>query len=142
MPAAVSYPGVYPIEGQSGARAVPAASTSVTVFVGMADRGRFERPTQVFDLRQYQAEFGETSVGEMADQVRQYFVNGGGEAWIMRIAKDPRQASVRLRDLASSTDAGTLKITARSPRAITACWATCCASRWTTRRQARSAPST
>jgi phage tail sheath protein FI len=113
MPAAVSYPGVYPIEGQSGARAVPAASTSVTVFVGMADRGRFERPTQVFDLRQYQAEFGETSVGEMADQVRQYFVNGGGEAWIMRIAKDPRQASVRLRDLASSTDAGTLKITAR-----------------------------
>lgn len=112
MPAAVSYPGVYPIEGQSGARAVPAASTSVTVFVGMTDRGRFESPTQVFDLRRYQAEFGATSAGEMADQVQQYFVNGGGEAWIMRIAKDPRQASVRLRDIASAP-ADTLRLTAR-----------------------------
>jgi phage tail sheath protein FI len=112
MPAAVSYPGVYVLEEESGARAVPAASTSLTVFVGMADKGPFERPTQVLGLAQYQALFGATSSGEMADQVQQFYVNGGGEAWIMRTALGAQRASVMLRD---SAGVDTLRLTARDP---------------------------
>lgn len=114
MPAIVSYPGVYVVEEGSGARAIPAASTSTTVFVGMADKGPFEVPTQVLGLPAYERLFGATSLGEMADQVRQYFVNGGGEAWILRTALNAQRASVVLR---SFGNADTLRLTARDPGA-------------------------
>lgn len=112
MPAVVSYPGVYVLEEESGARAIPAASTSLTVFVGMADKGPFEVPTQVLGLPAYEAKFGATSRGEMADQVRQFFVNGGGEAWIFRTALNAQHASVVLRDGAAGD---VLRLTARDP---------------------------
>jgi phage tail sheath protein FI len=115
MPAIVSYPGVYVLEEESGARAIAAASTSLTVFVGMADKGPFETPTQVLGLPGYERLFGTTSRGEMADQVRQYFVNGGGEAWIMRTALNAQRASVVLRTFAN---AATLRLTARDPGAV------------------------
>jgi len=114
MPAIVSYPGVYVLEEESGARAIAAASTSLTVFVGMADKGPFEAPTQVLGLPAYERLFGATSRGEMADQVRQYFVNGGGEAWIMRTALNAQRASVVLRTFGN---ADTLRLTARDPGA-------------------------
>jgi len=114
MPAIVSYPGVYVVEESSGARAIPAASTSTTVFVGMADKGPFEVPTQVLGLPAYERLFGATSLGEMADQVRQYFVNGGGEAWILRTALNAQRASVVLRTFGN---ADTLRLTARDPGA-------------------------
>lgn len=112
MPAIVSYPGVYVVEESSGARAIPAASTSLTVFVGMADKGPFEAPTQVLGLSAYERLFGATSRGEMADQVRQYFVNGGGEAWILRTALNAQRASVVLRTFGNTN---TLRLTARDP---------------------------
>jgi phage tail sheath protein FI len=112
MPAIVSYPGVYVIEESSGARAIPAASTSTTVFVGMADKGPFEVPTKVLNLQSYEALFGATSQGEMADQVRQYFINGGAEAWILRTALGARRASVLLQTTAGGP---LLRLTARDP---------------------------
>ena len=114
MPAIVSYPGVYVVEEQSGARAIPSASTSLTVFVGMADKGPFEVPTQVLGLPAYERLFGATSRGEMADQVRQYFMNGGSEAWILRTALNAARASVALR---SFGNVDTLRLTATDPGA-------------------------
>lgn len=112
MPAIVSYPGVYLVEHESGARAIAAASTSTTVFLGMADKGPFELPTQVLGLPDYERQFGATSRGEMADQVRQYFTNGGGEAWVLRTALNAARASVLL---GTFGNAGTLRLTARDP---------------------------
>lgn len=114
MPASVSYPGVYVLEEESGARAVAAASTSLAVFIGMADKGPFETPTQVLGLSAYERLFGATSRGEMADQVRQFFLNGGSEAWIHRTALNAQAASVMLRNAAN---ANTLRLTARDPGA-------------------------
>jgi len=114
MPATVSYPGVYVVEAESGARAVAAASTSLAVFVGMADKGPFETPTQVLGLSAYERLFGATSRGEMADQVRQFFLNGGSQAWIHRTALNAQAASVMLRNAAN---ANTLRLTARDPGA-------------------------
>jgi len=48
----------------------------------------------------YERAFGtDTTISEMTDQVRQFFTNGGQQAFITRIAKDSRVASVQLMDI-------------------------------------------
>ena len=44
--------------------------------------GPFETPTRVLSLIEFERVFGATGPGELADQVRQFYVNGGTEAWI------------------------------------------------------------
>ena len=111
MAAQLTYPGVYVQEEPSGAQAVAAASTSTALFVGMANRGTFGTPFRVLSLIAYEREFGATSPGELADQVRQFYVNGGTEAWIMRIANGAAAAAVTLRN--EQNDANALILTAR-----------------------------
>lgn len=106
MPASFTYPGVYITEQPSGAQAVPAAATSIALFIGMADQGPFGVPTRVQGLPDYVRTFGATSVGEMADQVSQFFMNGGGDAYIMRIAKDAQASAVDVQN-----EAGTAVLT-------------------------------
>lgn len=110
MPSTFTYPGVYVTERPSGAQAVPAAATSIAAFVGMADIGPFDVPTRVQSLASYVRTFGETSGGEMADQVKQFFVNGGGDCYVMRIAAGERQSEIRVQ---SETNANVLRIFAR-----------------------------
>ena len=110
MAAQLTYPGVYVREEPSGAQAIAAASTSTAVFVGMAGMGPFETPTRVLSLIEFERVFGATGPGELADQVRQFYVNGGTEAWIMRIADDARAASVVL---TSTLGANAIRLTAR-----------------------------
>ena len=110
MAAQLTYTGVYVREEPSGAQAVAAASTSTALFVGMADKGPFGIPFRVLSLTAYEREYGATSPGELADQVRQFYVNGGTEAWIMRIANGAQAAAVTLR---SELLADSLILTAR-----------------------------
>jgi phage tail sheath protein FI len=98
VPTTFTYPGVYVTERPSGAQAVPAAATSIAMFVGMADIGPFDVPTRIQGLASYVRTFGETSGGEMADQVKQFFVNGGGDCYVMRIAAGERQSEIRLQN--------------------------------------------
>ena len=82
-----SYPGVYIREVPSGVRTITGVSTSIAAFVGMIKRGKLNTPTRVLSLADYQRNFGtDTTESEMTDQVRQFFLNGGQEAWITRIA--------------------------------------------------------
>lgn len=93
-----TYPGVYVREEASGARAIAAAATSVAAFVGMAELGRMNTPVRVFSLAEFEKTFGSTTSGELSTQIRQFFLNGGGEAWIVRIANGEQQAKVVLAD--------------------------------------------
>src|ERR1700712_861581 len=115
MPAHVTYPGVYIVEKSSGAQAIAAASTSTALFVGMTDRGPFGGPTQVLSQTAYDRVFGAISKGEMADQVHQFYVNGGTDAWIMRIANGAVAAAITVRREIGNTAA--LVLTARDPGA-------------------------
>ncbi|HYG48566.1 MAG TPA: hypothetical protein VD846_11580 [Allosphingosinicella sp.] len=82
-----TYPGVYVVEAPSGVRAIAGVSTSVAAFVGMTARGPVNVPTKIFSPRDFETKFaGAAQVGELPDQVRQFFVNGGGTAWIVRNA--------------------------------------------------------
>jgi phage tail sheath protein FI len=100
----VTYPGVYVNEERSGSRTITGVSTSVAAFVGMAKRGRVNEPTRVLNYTEFERAFtSDTTLGEMALQVRQFFLNGGQTAFVVRTAKDVTPARVGLRAVGSTT---------------------------------------
>jgi len=106
----ISYPGVYIEEIPSGVRTIIGVSTSVTAFVGSAKRGPVNRATRVLSFGEYERRFGGLDYNsEMSYAVRQFFMNGGRESWIVRVAKDPLAATG---ELSSSTDDKVLKLIA------------------------------
>ena len=87
MPIQPTYPGVYVQEVSAGVRTITGVSTSIAAFVGMINRGRVDRPTRVLSFTEFERNYGNNhTVSEMTDQVRQFFFNGGQQAFIMRIA--------------------------------------------------------
>jgi uncharacterized protein len=93
----VSYPGVYIQEVPSGVRTITGVSTSITAFIGVAASGPMFVPTTVLNFTDYTRAFsGDTSAGEMTDQVRQFFLNGGSQAVIVRIANAPQVSNTIL----------------------------------------------
>src|SRR6266850_2422417 len=95
MPVQPTFPGVYVQEVPSGVRTITGVSTSVAAFVGMVSRGPLKQPTRVLSFSDYERKFGDdTSVSEMTDQLRQFFLNGGQQAHIMRIASGAASAKV------------------------------------------------
>lgn len=97
----VTYPGVYIQEIPSGFRAISGVSTSIAVFVGMAKRGPLREPTRVLGFKDYERTFSaDASQGEMSDQVRQFFINKGEQAFIVRVAQGAQEASTNLRNAA------------------------------------------
>ena len=76
----------------------------------MAGMGPFATPTRVLSLIAFERQFGASGPGELTDQVRQFYVNGGTEAWIMRIANNAHAASIVLR---STLGVDFIRLTAR-----------------------------
>jgi phage tail sheath protein FI len=90
----VSFPGVYIREVPSGARTITGVATAIAAFVGMTRGGPLRKPTTILGFTDYSRIFtADTSQGGMTDQVRQFFLNGGQQAIIMRIADDAAQGS-------------------------------------------------
>ena len=99
----VTFPGVYVQEVPSGFRAISGVSTSIAAFVGMAKRGPLLVPTRVLGIKDYERVFStDTSQGEMTDQVRQFFLNRGEQAFIVRIADGAAEATLNLRNAAGN----------------------------------------
>jgi uncharacterized protein len=116
MPVRVSYPGVYVQEVPSGVRTITGVSTSTAAFVGMVQRGRLKIPTRVLSIRDYERKFGtDTIASEMTDQVRQFFLNGGQEAWIVRIANGAMTAAVQLREETGTNSVMTVRAKEAGP---------------------------
>ena len=113
MPVQVSYPGVYVQEVPSGARTITGVSTSIGAFVGMSTRGPKNTPVQVLGFIDYTRTFGDSiAQGEMTDQVRQFFLNGGQQAYVVRVGSGIASASAVL--LAPAPSTATLTLTAVS----------------------------
>lgn len=93
----LTYPGVYIREVPSGARTITGVATSIAAFVGMAKSGQVNVPTLALSFRDYVRAYSEdTSLGEMTDQVRQFFLNGGQQAYVVRVANNAVASSVTL----------------------------------------------
>jgi len=110
MPATLSYPGVYIEEIASGVHTITGVSTSVTAFVGSAKRGSINKAIHILSFSDYERRFGGLQIdSEMSYAVRQFFLNGGSDAWVIRLAKGVLAAS---RTLDNSTPVNVLGITA------------------------------
>ena len=110
MPVQVSYPGVYIQEVPSGVRTITGVSTSIALFIGMTQRGPIDTAVNLLSFADYERSFGsDTTVSETTDQVRQFFLNGGRQAYVIRIAANEQAAAA---DLHNEAGAVVLRITA------------------------------
>jgi uncharacterized protein len=86
MPVAVSYPGVYIEEIPSGVRTIAGVATSVTAFLGRAQRGPVDAPVLVNGYGDFERVFGGLwTDSALGYAVRDFFLNGGGQAIIVRL---------------------------------------------------------
>jgi len=81
-----TYPGVYVEESPSGSHPIPGVSTSATGFVGIARQGLFGQPVRVLSFADFQRIFGGLEANaELGYSVMQFFLNGGSDAWVVRV---------------------------------------------------------
>lgn len=93
----ISYPGVCLEEVASGVRAITAVATSITAFVGRAGRGTTERPVVVMSFGDFERVFGGLWNGSrLGFAVRDFFLNGGSTAVIVRLYRPDSGAGAKL----------------------------------------------
>ncbi len=107
MPVPLPYPGVYIEEVPSSVRTITGVATSITAFVGRAQRGPVETPVTVNSYADFERVFGglwtESGLGFA---VRDFYGNGGGQAIVVRLyntdgggGADPAFAEIDANDL-------------------------------------------
>jgi hypothetical protein len=121
MPSTLTYPGVYIEEIPSGVRTITGVSTSVAAFVGPAKRGPINKAVRLLSFADYERRFGGLGKDlELSYAVRQFFLNGGSEAWVVRVARGAVHASRVLLNLPAGVAAPqpVLRLTAREAGAL------------------------
>jgi len=84
-----TYPGVYIEELSSGQHTITGVPTSIGAFVGWAPQGPVDAATLVQSWSDYLAQFGGLdSRSWLGYAVNQFFTNGGGQCYIVRIVWD------------------------------------------------------
>jgi uncharacterized protein len=97
MPIQPTYPGVYVEEIPSGVHTIVGVSTSTTAFVGRALRGPDDRPYVINSFGDFERTFGGLWLdSSMSFAVRDFYLNGGGKAIIIRVSRNATQASIDL----------------------------------------------
>src|ERR687889_26575 len=93
MPTTPTFPGVYIEEIPSGVRTIVGVATSITAFVGQATRGQVNEPVRVQNFGEYERNFGGLSVDStMSYAVKDFFLNGGTDALIIRVINGATKA--------------------------------------------------
>jgi phage tail sheath protein FI len=87
MPGTYSYPGVYVEEIPSGIRPITGVSTSNTAFVGFFAEGPMNEPVRITSFADFERRFGGLDRrSETSYAIRQFYLNGGQVAWVVRVA--------------------------------------------------------
>ena len=115
MAVSPTYPGVYVQEVPSGVHTIVGVSTSITLFIGRAASGPMLQAVRLNTYSDFLRTFGDDggTVSSMARYVRLFFLNGGTDCYVIRIANGWAKSSVTLR-----TDVGgaeVLSLTAKNP---------------------------
>ena len=88
MPIQTTYPGVYIQEISSGVHTITGVSTSITAFVGRALRGPTNESVSINSFADFQRRFGGLGADyPMSYAVRDFYLNGGTQAIIVRLFK-------------------------------------------------------
>ncbi|MYM98859.1 phage tail sheath family protein, partial [Rugamonas sp. FT81W] len=86
MPSALSYPGVYVEEIASGVRTITGVATSIAAFIGRARKGPVDTAVDITSYADFERKFGELWLAStMSFAVRDFFINGGSHAVIVRL---------------------------------------------------------
>jgi len=86
MPVSRSYPGVYIEEKASGVQTITGVATSITAFLGRADKGAVNQATIVNSYGDFERIFGGLWLkSTLGFAVRDFFQNGGNQAVIVRL---------------------------------------------------------
>jgi uncharacterized protein len=120
MPVKPDYPGVYIEEISSGVHTITGVATSITAFVGRAQRGPVDQPVTIFSFGDYQRSFGGLwNLSTMSFAVRDFFLNGGNQAVIVRLFRQISDSDTGVAEISIPTNASSvskeLKLVASSP---------------------------
>ena len=98
MPVQPTYPGVYIEEISSGVRTIAGVATSTAAFIGYFRRGPMNRAVQLFNMGDFEREFGGLDArSEAGYAIQQFFLNGGAQAYAVRVASgNPRASNVTM----------------------------------------------
>src|ERR1700681_81482 len=120
MPVAPTYPGVYIEEVSSGVRSITGVATSIAAFVDTFPAGPMNKAVRVLGFADFERKFGGLSAtSEASYGLQQFFLNGGSEAYVVRVTaatNGAATAAVVLKDSAA-TPAPVLIVTAADPGA-------------------------
>ena len=87
MPVRPTYPGVYIEEIPSGVRTITGVATSTAAVIGTFPRGLLNEAVQVLSMADVERNFGGLARDHQASYaLQQFFLNGGTEAWVVRVA--------------------------------------------------------
>jgi hypothetical protein len=96
----VSYPGVYIQEVPSGVNTITGVATSIAAFFGRASKGLMNKAIRILSPSDYVRQFGEPHPkSDLATSVMQFFMNGGTDCYVVRLAKGANKAKVTLKSL-------------------------------------------
>ena len=110
MPPSLTYPGVYIEEVPSGVRTIVGVATSITALIGAAPIGPVDTATEVDSWAEFERSFGGLwTESRLGFAVRDFFLNGGNRALIIRVYGGDATA-----DTATITK-GNLTLAAASP---------------------------
>jgi phage tail sheath protein FI len=100
MPVTPTYPGVYIEEITSGVHTITGVATSIAAFVDTFRRGPLNEAVHLFSVADFEREFGGLdSASEASYAIQQFFLNGGSEAYVVRVAGGtPQPATVVVED--------------------------------------------
>jgi len=97
MPVNPTFPGVYIEEIPSGVRTITGVATSITAFIGRALRGPINQAITITSFSDFERTFGGLGVDYlMSYAVRDFFLNGGSQAIIVRLDKGGTRAHISL----------------------------------------------
>jgi phage tail sheath protein FI len=103
MPALLTYPGVYVEEISSGVRSITGVATSITAFAGRALKGPKE-PTVINSFSDFQRIFGGLwALSPLGYAVNDFYLNGGGQAIIVRLFHNVKDQPSKALIAANST---------------------------------------
>ncbi len=111
MPPTPTYPGVYIREVPGSVRSIEGVPTSITAFIGRAQRGPVDKPVRLQSPEEYDQQFGGLwADSTMSHLVGHFFQNGGADAIIVRVQNGGAAATFTL-----SGEAGPLILEAANP---------------------------
>src|SRR5215831_12157355 len=99
MPVSPTYPGVYVQEVPSGVRTIVGVSTAIGMFLGTSNKGPIGEPVRCTSYLDFTRNFSEDPTGgSLAEYVKLFFLNGGTDCYVMRIAHGATQSTVVLKN--------------------------------------------